>query len=394
MVLSTVFHRDVAIDIERTTSAIETTLLPDMVVRVGAVGSLVQDTGRQISETLRQENLSGRHAIGRVEDSVTSLSGRFDQGVISLQESIAATSTSSVSVLRADSAENQAMVLRELAVTQSGISDLSDTIKRVDMTLSALASREELGRMVAKPSQLRELCDSMQWTPKGAFQDLRRDPCENLARRKCICQKRLRKNSKTALAWGPWRAFAETSTTHHHFPDCVYHFQSADSVSTRWVVAFNGLHRVINRAVELSFSYSFGAGGCSLSPGFTYYPSIDGKRDPAFRIISLMDVFLKSDPPNRWLETDFLESAIESIILLYRHGKASPKALDQHGRSILHSYSSFLASWQFFYATTMTLLANLTRKNQVFSARIWRGQMSPPGRSRYIDQIWSAGHRV
>lgn len=334
--------RDVTIDIERTTSAIETTL-PDMTLRIDAVGPLVQATGRQLSEQFKQDNVASRSAITRVGDSVALLSGRFDQGIVKMHENIAATSTMSVSVLRKDHAQGHARMLQELQLTRSDVSDLGDTVKRFDMALRAIPTREELGRLISKPGQLKELCDNMGGIPEGTgSRPPRFGSRSTLARRTCICRKRVQR-SRQALVWGPWQASAETSTANKHFPGCVYYVKSADVLSTRWVVAFTGLRGLINRAIEVSFSSSFGAGGCSLSPGFTYYPSIDRRRDPAFRIVGLMSWagrrIAYSPVPAQFVE--FWELCMVNMVLLYRQGKVSPKAVDLYGRGVLH-YFSFL----------------------------------------------------
>ncbi|KAK2604367.1 hypothetical protein N8I77_007305 [Diaporthe amygdali] len=164
-----------------------------------------------------------------------------------------------------------------------------------------------------------------------------------LARRTCICRKRVVR-SRRALLWGPWQALADTSTTHDHFPDCIFHVQGAKVPSTRWSLAFKGLQGLINRAIEVSFSYSFGAGGCSLSPGFNYYPTVDRRRDPAFRIMGLFhwaSLILRASESRR---REFLEQCLENMGSLYRHSKASPKAVDQYGRSVLHYFHISLSS--------------------------------------------------
>lgn len=343
--------RDVVVDIEHKTSAIQTTL-PDMTQRIDAIKPFIQDTRRQLSEQLKQENVAGRNAIESVGNSVTSLSGRFDQGAVKIQQDFAATSTTYVSTLRTEAADQYDRMFQEMAV-------IRDTVKNVDMALRALPSREELGRLIAKPSQLKELCNIMEETPERSTpRHASLSPHFRLARRACICRKRLVR-SKQALLWGPWRALAETSITHHHLPDCIYYRQGAEELSTRWAVAFTGLQKLVSRAIEVSFSYSLGAGGCSLSPGFTHYPTIDHNRDPAFRIIGLMN---RAIDPLTLTSGDsslgeFVEKGIHKIILLYRRGKASTKAVDLYGRGVLHHFG-FLVR----YSTCAKIMASFINK--------------------------------
>lgn len=272
-----------------------------------------------------------------------SLSGRFDQGLVKVGEDISTTSATTVSLLRQDHADKHARLLQELSVTQKSFSDLSDDVKGINVALRRLPTREELGRLISKPGQLRELCDSMGETP--GFVNHQQSTYRshiNLARRTCVCRKRVTR-TRQALLWGPWQALADTSTARDHSTYCVCHVQGASESSKRWSVVFNGLQGLINYAIKVSFSYSFGAGGCSLSPGFNYYPTVDRRRDPAFRIMGLFSwavSTLDEKEPN--LE-EFLEQCMESMALLYRRGKASPKAVDLYGRGVLHYVDLFSA---------------------------------------------------
>lgn len=330
LVLTKISDRDVAIDIERNTSAIKATL-PDLAL------------WQQLSEQLKQENEASRDVISRVGDSVVSLSGRFDQGLVNIGGDITTASATTVAVLRQDNADKHAKLLQEISVTQKGVSDLSDAVKGVDLALRVLATREELGRLISKPGQLRELCDTVGDTTgfgnyqKSNYQQPKYRSRINLARRTCICRKGVIR-TRQALLWGPWQAVADTSTTRDHSPDCICHVHGAAVSSKRWAVTFKGLQALINSAIEVSFSYSFGAGGCSLSPGFNYYPTIDRRRDPAFRIMALFSRAILELGPDEPDLGDFLEQCMENMTLLYRRGKASPRAVDLYGRGILHYF--------------------------------------------------------
>lgn len=335
-----------AIDIERTTSTIETTL-PDMALRIDAVGPLVQDTGRQLSERFREDSLASRSAIAGVGDSVELLCGRLDQGIVGIQEKIATASTMSVSALRKDCADSHSRILQEQAATRGDVAQVRDIARRVDVAIRALPTREQLGRLVSTPGHLKELCDTMDGAPE-ARDTGPRSRISPARTRTCICRRRLTR-SERALVWGPWRASAEASTAQDHLPGCVvYHVKGAEASSRRWAVAFTGLQTVANRAIEVSFSCSFGAGGCSLGPSVTCYPSIDRRRDPAFRIMVLMDEACSSSLGDEFWElrssdlVEFLELCVENMITLYRHGKTSPKAVDSYGRGVMHYLGSFL----------------------------------------------------
>jgi hypothetical protein len=296
------------------------------------------DLARHLSEQIKHENEVIRDDLAGLRDSVGFLSRKFDHGLAKVQEDMATASVTSVSVLRKNYAEAHAGIFQELQVTRSGVSELGETVRRVELSLGALLTKEDLGRVISKPGQLRELCDIVETTPGfTASKHSTYSPRVNLALRTCVCRKRVIR-SRQALLWGPWQAFSQTSTTHDHFPDCIYHSPGATISSARWAVAFRGLQRLLGRAVEVSFSYSFGAGGCSLSPGLTYYPTIDRRRDPAFRIMGLISWACERVDGREPGLGDFFEQCMENMALLYRRGKASPRAVDLYGRGVLHYF--------------------------------------------------------
>lgn len=162
----------------------------------------------------------------------------------------------------------------------------------------------------------------------------------------CLCQKRWFKQQKvTTMA--SWVFSSEISNVQHHLPDCPFRSSVTSAKQTRWEIRFAGLRGLINCAVGLSFSASFGAGGFSLSPNFTYYPSINSSTAPVFRILNLLDWFFwlilcseeTATEPSARTVLEFVDLCIADIIYLYREGKAAPHAIDEFGRSALHHFA-------------------------------------------------------
>jgi hypothetical protein len=320
----------------------------------------------KLSDQIKHENVANRDAIALVGDSVASLSDKFDQR-LNLLEEVATTGIHSVSALRQDHTENHHRLLQELSVAQNSISDLRYTARGVEMDmvrireviaansatplsllrkdhaeselriLQELAlTRETLGRLIAKPAQLKQVCEVLKETSSlRAFPNPHHNSPISLARRTCVCRKRVARSRQVRL-WGPWRTLADTTTVKDHLPSCIYHIRGRQVSTVRWAVGFTGLQRLMNRAVEVSFSYTFGAGGFSLSPGFRYYPTVDHRRDPAFRIMALVNWAFWHMGHDQLRVEEFAEQCIESIGLLYRHGRASARAVDQYGRSVLY----------------------------------------------------------
>lgn len=51
---------------------------------------------------------------------------------------------------------------------------------------------------------------------------------------------------------------------------------------------YAGLSRLLSSAICLTFTLFSGAGAYSLSPTFTYYPTVDESTAPAFRILNVV----------------------------------------------------------------------------------------------------------
>lgn len=174
------------------------------------------------------------------------------------------------------------------------------------------------------------------------------------ARLSCSCRKR-RFTQQTITAIASWVFSSEASKFQHHLPDCPFRNCVTSAQQMRWEIRFSGLRGLFSCAVGLSFSASFGAGGFSLSPNFTYHPAVSSSTAPEFRIMDLLHWFLllfpreqrqSSRPYQGEMEEaraksflDFIDLCADNIMLLYRRGKASPQAIDEYGRSILHHLS-------------------------------------------------------
>lgn len=178
-------------------------------------------------------------------------------------------------------------------------------------------------------------------------------------RSSCSCrQRRVTRQKISAMA--SWVFSSETSQVQHHLPDCRFRNCVTSAKETRWEVRFNGLRGLISYAVGLSFSSSFGAGGFSLSPNFTYYPSVNSSTMPVFRIMDLLHWFLTLIPryalyPDQTEVKEgaqtilhFIDLCVDNIMFLYTREKASPRAIDECGRSALHHLSrSQVRHWRY-----------------------------------------------
>lgn len=101
-------------------------------------------------------------------------------------------------------------------------------------------------------------------------------------------------------------------------------------------ITYTGLKRLLNVAVNVSFSMRSGAGGLSISPSFAYRPTVDASTAPAFRMLRLLNNASKEMllDPHDWQK--LVASILTKIIGLFRAGKASPLAVDFENQSLLH----------------------------------------------------------
>jgi hypothetical protein len=109
---------------------------------------------------------------------------------------------------------------------------------------------------------------------------------------------------------------------------------------------YTGLRRLLGSAIELSFAMNSGAGGWGITPNLTYYPTVDPKTAPAFRILgslerSLSFVMLsgrvgseKNFPLPQW--DKIVALALAKILRLFQARKASPFSIDTANQVLTH----------------------------------------------------------
>ncbi|KAI3320932.1 hypothetical protein HD806DRAFT_505400 [Xylariaceae sp. AK1471] len=90
----------------------------------------------------------------------------------------------------------------------------------------------------------------------------------------CTCRPS-RIMSRRRNRWGYFLFHYETSSTNKHLPDCLFSQIDGDEKAFNVTVEYSGFRRLLQKAVVLSYHTVYGAGGRSISPSFTYYPSID-----------------------------------------------------------------------------------------------------------------------
>lgn len=157
----------------------------------------------------------------------------------------------------------------------------------------------------------------------------------------CMCHS-LRRLQRKIIARG-WLAISFETVTERHLPGCPANQKIIDADQYRsFGLTYTGLRRLLNLAVQVSFSVTSGAGGGSLSPRFTYFPTVNSREAPAWRMLDLL--------VNPWLSVHsrqkLVPMVVSSIITLFRAKKASPRAVDEENRSLVHLLAECVSfSW-------------------------------------------------
>jgi hypothetical protein len=209
------------------------------------------------------------------------------------------------------------------------------------------------GRLLAKPAVLRDICDAtgvQAWSTSTSSTGapamnhgatparFSNDPVStytggSLA---CWCRHRRRLQVKTVTRGSLVVSFQ--TATEQHLPGCpAARLMLGTDRSQKVVLTYTGLRHLLNSAIQLSFSMSWGAGAWSLSPSFTYYPNVDSKTAPAFRILTLVaKARLGGALHNVGLWEELSQSAVSAILGLFRAKKASARAVDANNRSLVY----------------------------------------------------------
>ncbi|KAL2159562.1 hypothetical protein VTH06DRAFT_2131 [Thermothelomyces fergusii] len=257
----------------------------------------------------------------RILSEVTALSApiRDVQGVLSgivtrfeRLETVAAKFQSGVEKLDAVETAFQQLLARDEEATRN----LQETTPEMMMAK----------RLVSKPAALRQLCDTT----------------NELSDVVCSCPRRryLRRNDRT---WWFLTVSSEMSAEQQHLPDCRYARRPGAEQTRTMAVGYTGLRRLLKTAVRVSFSMRTGAGGWSISPSFSYYPTVDTSRAPAFRMITLLLDCAESSlglPP---FFEKLTKIVLAKVFELLETGKASPRAVDSKNKSLLHHMANLIS---------------------------------------------------
>ncbi|ETS76203.1 hypothetical protein PFICI_11590 [Pestalotiopsis fici W106-1] len=200
------------------------------------------------------------------------------------------------------------------------------------------------------PSTLQELCDSVQTPKQRRDRDLPEDTIHSNSRavtrmsqdilqrtsvtgRECICHRSWRAATGKSTQMGHVY-FSSAFATQRHWPSCPQSQWAPTQSRKTWGVKYTGLTRILKAAVDISFSYTFGAGGFSICPNFTYYPTVNDETDCAFQVLEVL--YSASWRTNREKMELLMASCIKKLVKIFDGKKALPWSVNDRNESLVH----------------------------------------------------------
>ncbi|KAK8062128.1 hypothetical protein PG997_014225 [Apiospora hydei] len=208
-------------------------------------------------------------------------------------------------------------------------------------------------RLMSKPSVLRTLADEAKSRKKEARTEapLPIDPRASANATEqphgtpsgCYCRRPRRVRQRKQSQWGPLVAFDEIETLELHRPDCELSLFASGARNRKLGLAYTGMRAVASWAIACTFSAASGAGGHSIEPNFTYYPTVDRRKSPAFRAMRLMyhcvryySHYKRGEIQQRF----FIDMCTRRISQLFRDRKANPLDVDSQNNSLISAFAS------------------------------------------------------
>ena len=214
-------------------------------------------------------------------------------------------------------------------------------------------------RAASKPAAFKEICDgvyeleqkyissptldesahSSQNRDAVAFQSLRSTPIRN---RLCICTHPYRLMAKEGLWRGHGYLLASEWESQGHWPSCP--LSKTVKKSRRAIsLEYAGLARVVKLIIKVTFAWTSGAGGSSISPNFTYVPTVDQKSSPAFRILNLMLQYYWIE--NRRPSGLLLAAGAKRLARLLYEKRVHPAAVAENNQNLMHRAVFSVGFW-------------------------------------------------
>ncbi|KAI0907984.1 hypothetical protein F4823DRAFT_601089 [Ustulina deusta] len=158
----------------------------------------------------------------------------------------------------------------------------------------------------------------------------------------CLCRP-LHKMTHYRKHWGCLSFSYKISYIRKHLPGCPFSLINSETQAISYIIEYSGLKILLRTAVVLSFTNTRSAKERSISPGFTYYPTVDECTAPTFRILRLARYMVQSCPKEHISDVaKVLQHCFNCITVFYSRGKACPKDINSDGESIMHLVANLI----------------------------------------------------
>lgn len=207
-------------------------------------------------------------------------------------------------------------------------------------------------RLVAKPGNLKELCDGVTAIPRqavtfggAASETYPSSPADDMVRSRssgCMCR-RQRRYQLQRLRLGAIELYNEDTLTENHYPGCKFSRIVTNDRRQAVGFRFTALTKLLSRAVSMAFYLNTGAGGFGISSDLTYYATVDDKTAPAFQLMEILRTSLYCIESPDWTNwVNLAEVGFKNIERLYAERKASPTDVNKDNQSVLHLASQLV----------------------------------------------------
>lgn len=233
-------------------------------------------------------------------------------------------------------------------------------LKTIDQKVQILGEdnnslRKLVFRAASKPAALKSLCDDIKFSGKSdnlgipldrskshqqsTSSDVSRNPRTAMqVSNVCICPRPARSCMQMQMQRGHTYLSGEWES-HGHWPSCPLS-KTPRKQRLKASLKYTGVSRLLKSVIEISFALTSGAGGCSISPSFTYYPTVDVKSDPAFRLIDLMGSVLPAPST-----APFVILCLRKLAKILGERRTYPTAVDDQNRTLMHHAISSVRSF-------------------------------------------------
>ncbi|CAG9980464.1 unnamed protein product [Clonostachys byssicola] len=261
----------------------------------------------------------------------------------------------------------------DLLMVQSEVSAIGNPIKDMHKTLSGFETRFEsledlckrllespamprstpeatsnmiTTQLISKPAVLRDMCDASgarEFYKSNQFPSIMNHGSAQTGmvsrypggRFSCVCR-HLQHLQRNSSSWGAINVSFET-ITEKHLPGCPAGRMILDANRSQKInFTYTGLRKLLNSAIQLSFMMPSGAGGWSLGSNITIYPIVDSRTAPVFKLLTMVETAQGHLRDETKLTETLYPSVVSSILRLFQARKASPRAVDDENRSLVH----------------------------------------------------------